>query len=57
MEEKELYINFDEYIRQGDIIQVVPSQKFTAEEKVDPVNVYRALRLINPSPYLFFLIT
>ena len=44
-----------EYIRQGDIIQVVPSQKFTAEEKVDPVNVYRALRLINPSPYLFFL--
>jgi len=44
-----------EYIRQGDIIQVVPSQKFTAEEKVDPVNVYRALRLINPSPYLFYL--
>lgn len=44
-----------EYIRQGDIIQVVPSQKFTAEEQVDPVNVYRALRLINPSPYLFFL--
>lgn len=44
-----------EYIRQGEIIQVVPSQKFTAEEKVDPVNVYRALRLINPSPYLFYL--
>lgn len=44
-----------EYIRRGDIIQVVPSQKFTAEEKVDPVNVYRALRLINPSPYLFYL--
>ena len=44
-----------EYIRQGDIIQVVPSQKFTAEEQVDPVNVYRALRLINPSPYLFYL--
>ena len=44
-----------EYIWQGDIIQVVPSQKFTAEEKVDPVNVYRALRLINPSPYLFYL--
>ena len=44
-----------EYIRKGDIIQVVPSQKFTAEEKVDPVNVYRALRLINPSPYLFYL--
>jgi len=44
-----------EYIRQGEIIQVVPSQKFTAEEAVDPVNVYRALRLINPSPYLFFL--
>lgn len=44
-----------EYIRQGEIIQVVPSQKFTAVEQVDPVNVYRALRLINPSPYLFFL--
>ena len=44
-----------EYIRRGDIIQVVPSQKFTAEENVDPVNVYRALRLINPSPYLFYL--
>ena len=44
-----------EYIRQGEIIQVVPSQKFVAEEEVDPVNVYRALRLINPSPYLFFL--
>ena len=44
-----------EYIKQGEIIQVVPSQKFTAEEKVDPVNVYRALRLINPSPYLFYL--
>ncbi len=44
-----------EYIRQGEIIQVVPSQKFTATETVDPVNVYRALRLINPSPYLFFL--
>lgn len=44
-----------EYIRQGDIIQVVPSQKFTAKEQVDPVNVYRALRLINPSPYLFYL--
>ena len=44
-----------EYIRQGDIIQVVPSQKFSARKEVDPVNVYRALRLINPSPYLFFL--
>ncbi len=43
------------YIKKGDIIQVVPSQRFTAEIKTDPFNVYRLLRIINPSPYLFFL--
>ncbi|MFO8058519.1 MAG: anthranilate synthase component I [bacterium] len=44
-----------EYIRQGDIIQVVPSQRFRAPAKVHPFHLYRALRRINPSPYMFFL--
>jgi len=44
-----------EYIRQGDIIQVVPSQRFRAPAKVDPIHLYRSLRRINPSPYMFFL--
>jgi anthranilate synthase component 1 len=44
-----------EYIRAGDIIQVVLSQRFTTELRCDPFDVYRALRAINPSPYLFYL--
>jgi anthranilate synthase component 1 len=44
-----------EYIQQGDIIQVVLSQGFEAETSAHPFDVYRALRRINPSPYLFFL--
>jgi anthranilate synthase component 1 len=44
-----------EYIEQGDIIQVVLSQRFAAETSLDPVDLYRALRFVNPSPYLFFL--
>jgi anthranilate synthase component 1 len=44
-----------EYIRAGDIFQVVPSQRFTLPLRVDPVQIYRWLRVINPSPYLFFL--
>lgn len=44
-----------EYIVAGDIIQVVLSQRFQAENGRDPVDLYRALRYINPSPYLFFL--
>jgi anthranilate synthase component I len=44
-----------EYILAGDIIQVVLSQRFQHEGEIDPVNLYRALRYINPSPYLFFL--
>ena len=42
-------------IRAGEIIQIVPSQKFTAETTVTPLALYRALRLVNPSPYNFFL--
>ncbi|MFQ5739036.1 MAG: anthranilate synthase component I family protein [Acidobacteriota bacterium] len=44
-----------EYIAAGDIFQVVLSQQFEAEFKGDPFDVYRALRFVNPSPYLFFL--
>ena len=44
-----------EYIVAGDIIQVVLSQRFHAENGIDPLDLYRALRYVNPSPYLFFL--
>jgi len=44
-----------EYIRAGDIIQVVPSQRFEAETKVNPFNVYQVLRKLNPSPYMYYL--
>ena len=43
------------YIRAGDIIQVVPSQRFSTEIHCEPFDIYRALRSINPSPYLFYL--
>jgi anthranilate synthase component I len=43
------------YIRAGDIFQVVPSQRFSAKTKADPFEIYRALRVVNPSPYLYFL--
>jgi anthranilate synthase component 1 len=44
-----------EYIKAGDIFQVVPSQRFETRVAVEPFEVYRALRLINPSPYMYFL--
>jgi anthranilate synthase component 1 len=44
-----------EYILAGDIIQVVLSQRFHAETGLDSLTLYRALRHINPSPYLFLL--
>ena len=44
-----------EYIKAGDIIQVVPSQRFTTPLKRDPLTVYRILRAINPSPYMYYL--
>jgi anthranilate synthase component 1 len=44
-----------EYIRSGDIIQFVPSQRFTREFKKSPLDLYRALRTVNPSPYMFIL--
>ena len=44
-----------EAIRAGEVIQIVPSQKFTAKTDVSALALYRALRLVNPSPYNFFL--
>ncbi len=44
-----------EYIVAGDIIQAVLSQRFEMKSDRDPVDLYRALRYINPSPYLFYL--
>ncbi len=52
---KSMVIRAKEYIAQGDIIQVVLSQRFQRDSKADPVDLYRALRHVNPSPYLFFL--
>jgi len=43
------------YIKAGDIFQVVLSQRFTMKISCDPFDIYRALRFINPSPYMFFL--
>jgi anthranilate synthase component 1 len=43
------------YIRAGDIFQVVPSQRFSARSAADPFEIYRALRVVNPSPYLYYL--
>jgi anthranilate synthase component 1 len=44
-----------EYITSGDIIQVVGSQRFSTSVKASPLDVYRAARSINPSPYMFLL--
>lgn len=44
-----------EYIRAGDAFQVVVSQRFDFDPEVDSFQVYRALRTVNPSPYMFFL--
>jgi len=44
-----------EYIAAGDIYQVVLSQRFEARVTTDPFTVYRALRHVNPSPYMYFL--
>jgi anthranilate synthase component 1 len=44
-----------EYIKAGDIFQVVPSQRFHVETSAEPFNIYRVLRVVNPSPFLFYL--
>ncbi|HEX6585765.1 MAG TPA: anthranilate synthase component I [Solirubrobacterales bacterium] len=44
-----------EYVHAGDAFQVVPSQRFTAESPVEAFSIYRGLRTVNPSPYMYFL--
>ncbi len=44
-----------QYIRDGDIFQVVLSQRFSAKTSAHPFDIYRELRALNPSPYLFYL--
>jgi anthranilate synthase component I len=44
-----------EYVKAGDVIQVVLSQRFSADLSVEPLDIYRLLRTLNPSPYMFFL--
>ena len=45
----------EEYIRAGDIFQFVPSQRFETDFAGDAAHLYRALRFVNPSPYMFCL--
>jgi anthranilate synthase component I len=44
-----------EYVHAGDAFQVVPSQRWSAEVEVEPFSIYRGLRAVNPSPYMYFL--
>ncbi|MEP3857623.1 MAG: anthranilate synthase component I [Porticoccus sp.] len=44
-----------DYVLAGDVMQVVPSQRLSMDFDAEPLNLYRALRCLNPSPYLYFL--
>src|SRR4051794_18592966 len=44
-----------EYVHAGDAFQVVPSQRWSAPTPVEPFSIYRGLRAVNPSPYMYFL--
>src|SRR5204863_4078549 len=44
-----------EYVHAGDAFQVVPSQRWSAPSLVEPFSIYRGLRAVNPSPYMYFL--
>ncbi|MBI1864631.1 MAG: anthranilate synthase component I [Nitrospirae bacterium] len=54
-EYRTMVLRAKEYIRAGDVFQVVPSQRFEKETAADPLDIYRALRVINHSPYMYFL--
>jgi anthranilate synthase component I len=54
---EEAVVKSKDYIMAGDIIQVVLSQRFERESDMDPFNIYRALRVINPSPYMYYIDT
>lgn len=44
-----------EYVKAGDVMQVVPSQRMSCDYAGSPLDIYRALRYLNPSPYMFYL--
>ncbi|MBG56912.1 MAG: anthranilate synthase component I [Porticoccus sp.] len=44
-----------DYVLAGDVMQVVPSQRLSMDFEAEPLNLYRALRCLNPSPYLYYL--
>jgi anthranilate synthase component 1 len=52
---EDMVVKMKEYITAGDAFQVVPSQRFEVEFPLPPFALYRALRRINPAPFLFFL--
>ena len=54
-EYEEIVRQAKEYIAAGDIFQVVPSQRLSRSTDAEPFAIYRALRMLNPSPYMYFL--
>jgi len=54
MQFKELVVKCKEHCQRGDVFQIVPSKRFSQSFTGDEFNVYRALRSVNPSPYLFY---
>lgn len=44
-----------EYVRAGDVVQTVISQRLSTKTTADPFDIYRALRVVNPSPYMYYL--
>ncbi len=54
-EYEEMVRQSKEFIACGDIFQVVLSQRLSRPTEADPFTIYRALRMLNPSPYMFFL--
>ena len=52
---KEAVLQAQEHIKAGDIFQIVLSQRFERRTFADPFEIYRALRVVNPSPYMGYL--
>jgi anthranilate synthase component 1 len=52
---KAAVVRCKEYVRAGDVFQIVLSQRFSGPLQMDPFDIYRALRTVNPSPYMFYL--
>jgi anthranilate synthase component 1 len=54
-EYKKTVERIQQYIKAGDVMQVVPSQRLSCEFKAQPIELYRQLRRLNPSPYMYYL--